>query len=90
MFSGRSENQDGRLWLAGTFSISPLNPHNGIQPKLTGSTISTSSTKFVLFGTDQKTKIAALADDIVLRRTICDPCFLNKFVDLFVAVVGWL
>ena len=50
-FSGRSEKQDGRpgLWLAETFSTSPLKPLNGIQRNLTGSKISTSSTKFVFF-----------------------------------------
>ena len=51
-FSGRSEKQDGRpgLWLAETFSTSPLKPLNGIQRNLTGSKNSTSSTKFVFFG----------------------------------------
>ena len=45
-FSGRSEKQDGRpgLWLAETFSTSPLKPLNGTQRNLTGSKISTSST----------------------------------------------
>ena len=35
-FSGRSEKQDGRpgLWLAETFSTSPLKPLNGVQRKL--------------------------------------------------------
>ena len=48
-FSGRSEKQDGRpgLWLAETFSTSPLKPLNGIQRNLIGSKISTTSTKFV-------------------------------------------
>ena len=57
-FSGRSEKQDGRpgLWLAETFSTSPLKPLNGIQRNLTGSKISTSSTKFVLFGSIGKTR----------------------------------
>ena len=57
-FSGRSEKQDGRpgLWLAETFSTSPLKPLNGIQPNLTGSKISTSSTKFVFFGPIGKTR----------------------------------
>ena len=38
-FSGRSKKQDGRpgLWLAETFSTSPLKPLNGIQRNLTGS-----------------------------------------------------
>ena len=51
-FSGWSEKQDGRpgLWLAETFSTSPLKPLNGIQRNLTGRKISTSSTKFVFFG----------------------------------------
>ena len=51
-FSGRSEKQDGRpgLWLAETFSTSPLKPLNGIQRNLTGSKILTPSTKFVFLG----------------------------------------
>ena len=57
-FSGRSEKQDGRpgLWLAETFSTSPLKPLNRIQQNLTGSEISTSSTKFVFFGPIGKTR----------------------------------
>ena len=57
-FSGRSEKQDGRPghWLAETFSTSPLKPLNGIQRNLTGSKISTSSTKFVFFGPIGKTR----------------------------------
>ena len=57
-FSGRSEKQDGRpgLWLAETFSTSPLKPLKGIQQNLTGSKISTSSTKFVFFGPIGKTR----------------------------------
>ena len=56
--SGRSEKQDGRpgLWLAKTFSTSPLKQLNGIQRNLTGSKISTSSTKFVFFGPIGKTR----------------------------------
>ena len=52
VFSGRSEKQDGRpgLWLAETFSTSPLKLLNGIQRILTVSKISTSSTKFVFVG----------------------------------------
>ena len=55
-FSGRSENQDGRpgVWLAETFSTSPLKPLNGTQRNLTGSKISTSFTKFVLLGRSEK------------------------------------
>ena len=51
-FSGRSEKQNGRpgLWLAETFSTSPLKPLNGIQRNFIESKISTSSTKFVFFG----------------------------------------
>ena len=57
-FSGRSEKQDGRpgLWLAETFSTSPLKPLNRIQRNLTGSKISTPSTKFVFFGPIGKTR----------------------------------
>ena len=57
-FSGRSEKQDGRpcLWLAETFSTSPLKPLNGIQQNLTGIKISTSSTKFLFFGPIGKTR----------------------------------
>ena len=57
-FSGRSEKQDGRpgLWLSEAFSTSPLKPLNGIQWNLTGSKISTSSTKFVFFGLIGKTR----------------------------------
>ena len=58
------KKQDGRpgLWLAETFSTSPLKLLNGIQRHLTGSKISTSSTKFVFFGPIEK-KMAALASD---------------------------
>ena len=57
-FLGGSEKQDGRpgLWLAETFSTSPLKPLNGMQRNLTGSKISTSSTKFVFFGPIGKTR----------------------------------
>ena len=57
-FSGWSEKQDGRpgLWLAETFSTSPLKPLNRIQGNLTGSKISTPSTKFVFFGPIRKTR----------------------------------
>ena len=57
-FSGRSEKQDGRpdLWLAETFSTSPLKPLNRIQRNLTGSKISMSSTKFVFNTPIGKTK----------------------------------
>ena len=64
-FSGRSEKQDGRpgLWLAEIFSTSPLKPLNGIQRNLTGSKISTSSTKFMFLGPIGKPKMAALTSD---------------------------
>ena len=57
-FSGRLEKQDGRpgLWLAETFSTSHLKPLNGIQRNLTGSKLTTSSTKFVFFGLIGKTR----------------------------------
>ena len=50
-YSGRSEKQDGHpgLWFAETFFTSPLKPLKGILWNLTGSKISTSSTKFVFF-----------------------------------------
>ena len=55
-FLGRSEKQDGRpgLWLAETFSTSPLQPLNRIQRNLTGCKITTSSTKFAFFGPIRK------------------------------------
>ena len=57
-FSGWSEKQDGHpgLWLAETFSTSPLKLLNGIQLNLTGSKISRPSTKFVYFGLIGKTR----------------------------------
>ena len=58
VFSGRSEKQDGRpgLWLAETFSTSPLKLLNGIQWNLTGSIISVSPTKCVFCGSIRKTR----------------------------------
>ena len=55
-FSSWSENQDGRpgLWLTETFSTSSLKQLKGIQRNLTGSKISTSSTKFVFFDRSEK------------------------------------
>ena len=57
-FFSWSEKQDGRpgLWLADTFSTSPLKLLNGIQRNLTGSKISTSLTKFVFFELIKKTR----------------------------------
>ena len=57
-FSGRSEKQDDRpgLWLAETFSTSPLKPLNGTQRNLAVSKISMSFTKFVFLGPIGKTR----------------------------------
>ena len=57
-FLGRSEKQNGSpgLWLAETFSTSPLKPLNGIQRNLTGNKISTPSFKIVFFGPIGKTR----------------------------------
>ena len=57
-FFGRLGKQDGcpGLWLAETFSTSPLKLLNGIQQNLTRRKISTSSTKFVFFGPIGKTR----------------------------------
>ena len=57
-FRADRKKQDGcpSLWLAETFSTSPLKPLNGIQRNLTGSKISTSSFKFVFFGAIGKTR----------------------------------
>ena len=52
VFRADRKKQDGHpgLWLAETFSTSPLKPLNGIQRNFIGSKISSSSTKFVFFG----------------------------------------
>ena len=65
VFLGWSEKRNGRpgLWLAETFSTSPLKPLNGIQQNLIRSKIWTSSTKFYVFRTDRKNKMAALTSD---------------------------
>ena len=57
-FSGQLEKQDCRpgLWLAETFSTSPLKLLTGIQRNLTGIKISKSSTKFVFFRQIGKTR----------------------------------
>ena len=66
-FSGWSEKRDSRpvLWLAETFSTSPMKPLNRIQRNLTESKFSTSSSKFVFFGIDPKNNMAALASDLL-------------------------
>ena len=55
---GRSKKRDGRLglWLAETFSTSPLKPLNRIRQNLTGSKIATSSTKYMFFRPIGKTR----------------------------------
>ena len=80
-FSGRSEKQDGRpgLWLAETFLTSPLKPLNGIQQHLSGSKISTSSTKFGVFRVDRKKKMAALASDWLRHFRLL---LLNRWTEL--------
>ena len=57
-FSGRSEKQEGRpdLWLAETFSTSPLKRLNRIQRNLRGSKISTSSSTIMFFMPIRKTR----------------------------------
>ena len=50
------KNGHPRLWLAETFSTSPLKPLNRIQRNLTGSKILRFSTKFVFFGLIGKTR----------------------------------
>ena len=74
-FSGRSKKRDGRpgLWFAETFSISPLKPLNGIQRNLTGSKISTSSTKFVFYWADQKNNMA-VPTDLSIKVAHCTQC----------------
>ena len=56
VFRADRKKQDGHpcLWLAETFSTSPLKPLNGIWQNLTGIMISTSSTKFVFLGRSEK------------------------------------
>ena len=58
-FSGQSEKQDGPplgLWLAETFSTSPLKPLNRMKWNLIASKISMSSNKFVFFWSIRKTR----------------------------------
>ena len=64
MFYGPIWKQDGRpdLWLARTFSTSPLKPLNGIQRNLKGSKISTPLPSLCFSGwSKKKTKLTALA-----------------------------
>ena len=94
-FSGRSKKQDGRpgLWLAETFSTSSLKPLRGIQRNLTGSKISTSSTKFVFLGwwVHKNFVLADLSKrrHIVLRCTMCGPLglLLYQLKDLVVVII---
>ena len=61
----------GPIGMAETFSTSPQKPKNEIQRIMTGSNISTSSTKFVIlkskskFRADRKYKMADLASDLL-------------------------
>ena len=57
VFRTDQKKQDNRpvLWLAETFSTSPMKPLNRIQRNLTESIFSRFSTKFELFGLIQKT-----------------------------------
>ena len=56
LYRADRKKQDGRpgLWLAETFSTSSMKSLNGIQQNLTGSKISTSSTKFVFLSRSEK------------------------------------
>ena len=71
-FLDRLENQDGRpgLWLADTFSISPLKLLYRICQNLTGSKILMSPTKFVFFGPIGK------------KRWLSRPYFSNHYNEL--------
>ena len=64
-FSGRSEKQNGcpSLWLAETFSTSPLKPLNEIQTKLDRKQDLNALYQVCVFQADRKNKMAALASD---------------------------
>ena len=64
-FSGRSEKQDGRpgLWLAETFSTSPLKPLNGIQRNFDKKQDLNILYQVCVFRAGRKNKMAALASD---------------------------
>ena len=64
-WADRKKDGHPGLWLTETFSTSPLKPLNVIQRNLTGSKISTFSTKFGFFGPIGKNKMAALASDLL-------------------------
>ena len=66
-FSGRSEKQDGRpgLWLAETFSTSPLKPPNGIQRKLDWKQDLNVHYQVCVFRANRKNKMAVLASDLL-------------------------
>ena len=69
---GQKKKQDGRpgLWLAETFSTSPLKLLNGIERNFTGSKISMSSTKLVFFRPIGKKEMAALASDWLRKQDL--------------------
>ena len=64
-FLGRSEKQEGQpgLWLAETFSTSPLKPLSGIQRNLTQARSQRPLYQVCDFRVNRKTKMAALASD---------------------------
>ena len=62
----RADQKTG-IWLAETFSTSPLKPLNGIEWNLSGRKISTSSDKFVFFEPIRKKQMATLASDWLMH-----------------------